>query len=140
MSDAHSGKRIPRSTALSAPYWEGCRNRQLLIQRCGKCRHHQFYPRSICTACMAEDPEWVESGGHGTVRSFTVIRHPVSKAYAEEVPYVIALIQLDEGPVMMSSLLDCEPENARTGARVEVVFEDWTDEVTMPKFRPLGDG
>ena len=104
MNEAHAGKRFPRPTAISQPFWEGCRNQTLLIQRCRQCAHHQFYPRSICTKCMSEDLEWVSSSGRGTIRTFTVIRHPVSKAYAHEVPYVIALIQLEEGPTIRMRL------------------------------------
>ncbi len=136
MSQAHSGKRVPRPGVASRAFWEGCRHQQLLIQRCQHCAQHQFYPRSMCTKCMRTDLEWVSSSGRGTIRSFTVIRHPVSKAYADEVPYVIALIQLEEGPTMMSSLLACEPEGVAIGMPVEVVFEQWSDAITMPKFQP----
>ena len=136
MSDAHAGKRFPRPTALSAAYWDGCRNQQLLIQRCAQCDQHQFYPRSICTSCMSEDVEWVQATGCGTVRTYTVIRHPVAKAYAEEVPYVIALIRLEEGPTMMSALTNCDPASVAAGMAVEVVFEQWSEEIAMPKFQP----
>jgi uncharacterized OB-fold protein len=135
MNEAHAGKRLPRPTALSAPYWEGCREGKLLIQRCTACGKHQFYPRNICTACTDGDLEWVASSGRGAIRSFTVIRHPVSRAYADEVPYALALVQLEEGPTMMSSLLDCDPDTVETGAAVEVAFEQWSEEITMPKFR-----
>lgn len=135
--NAHAGKRVPRPSPTSAPYWEGCRNGRLMIQRCDDCCQHQFYPRNVCSACMGTNLTWTRATGRGTVRSFTVIRHPVSKAYAAEVPYVLALVRLEEGPTMMTSLVDCAPEEARIGLPVEVVFEQWSEEVTMPKFRPV---
>lgn len=137
MSDAHASKRLPRPSVISEPYWEGCRRQQLMIQRCAQCGFHQFYPRSVCSACLAENPDWVQSAGLGTVRSYTVIRHPVSKAYADEVPYVLALVRLVEGPTMMAALVDCPPEETHSGMSVEVVFEQWSEEITMPKFRPV---
>ena len=83
-----------------------------------------------------ESMQWVQACGRGRIRSFTIIRHPVSKAYASEVPYAVALVELEEGPTMMSALTDCDPENVTIGQPVEVVFERWTREITMPKFRP----
>ena len=66
-----------------------------------------------------------------------MIRHPVSKAYADEVPYVLALIRLEEGPTMMSALTDCDPESVESGMPVEVVFEQWSEDITIAKFRPV---
>jgi len=71
--------------------------------------------------------------------TWTVVRRPVSEAYADETPYVIALVRLDEGPVMMSQITACDPERIESGMRVKVVFEAWSDEITMPKFAPLSN-
>jgi uncharacterized OB-fold protein len=135
MTDSR-GRHLPRPTPETATFWDGCRERALMIQRCSACGHHQFYPRIICTECMSDQLEWVQAAGRGTVTSFSVARRPVSEAYAPDVPYVIALIKLDEGPTMMSNVIDCDPERVRIGMPVEVIFEDWTEEITMPKFRP----
>ena len=85
---------------------------------------------------MGRELGWVHASGQGQVSSYTVIRHPVSKAYADETPYVLALIRLAEGPTMMSVLCNCEPEGIRVGLAVEVVFERWSDEITIAKFQP----
>lgn len=85
---------------------------------------------------MTGDLEMVLSSGRGTVTTFSIVRHPVSKAYASEVPYALALIKLTEGPVMMSAICNTHPETVHTGMPVEVVFEKWTDEITIPKFQP----
>ncbi len=129
-------KNLPQPTAETAAYWEGCRKHQLLIQRCTQCGHYQFYPRFVCTACMSDGIDWVQASGHGRVLSFTVIHRAVSAAYKAEVPYVLALIELDEGPTMMSNVVEIDAESVAIGLPVEVVFEEWSDEITIPKFRP----
>ena len=137
MIDPHAGKQFPRITVETEAYWQGCQDQRLLIQRCINCDQLQFYPRSICTACMSEDLEWKQASGRGIVRTYTVIRHPVSNAYAGEVPYVLALIRLEEGPTMMSVLTECDLASVETGMAVEVVFEQWSDDIAIPKFRPI---
>ena len=85
---------------------------------------------------MSDQVEWIQASGRGTVASFTIVRRPVSEAYADEVPYVVALIQLEEGPTLMSNVIGCDPESVAIGMPVEVTFEDWSDAITVPKFRP----
>ena len=128
------GKFFPRPTPETAAFWEACRNHELLIQHCAQCGYYQFYPRIFCTECNSRDPEWVKSAGTGEVITFTIVRHPVSPAYADDVPYVIALIRLDEGPVLMSNVVQCEPDEVQTGLPVEVVFEPRTNEISIPTF------
>jgi len=134
---AHADKNLPRSTPETKVFWEGCREGELRIQRCADCGEHQFYPRIICSHCTSDQIEWVVSKGQGELISYTVVRRAVSDAYAAEVPYVIGIIQLAEGPTMMSSLVDCDCENVTVGTKVEVVFENWTEEISVPKFRPV---
>ena len=135
----HAGKHFPRPTPETQPYWDGCREGRLLLQRCTGCGAHQFYPRSVCVCCDAEALEWVQASGRGRIRSFTVVRRPVSKAYAAQTPYIVALIELAEGPTMMSNIVDCAPEEAAIGLPVEVVFEQWSAEISVPMFRPRHD-
>jgi uncharacterized protein len=132
-----AAKPVPVPTSETAEYWAGARRHELLIQRCRACGRHQFYPRALCTACSARDVEWVRASGLATVRSFTVVRRAVSEAYAAEVPYIAALVSLDEGPVMMTNIIDCAAGDVRIGMRVAVRFERWTEDITMPKFAPV---
>jgi uncharacterized OB-fold protein len=133
----HADKIHPHPTAETRPFWEGCSVGELRLQRCMDCGAHQFYPRLLCTACSGRTLEWVRASGRGTVQSFTVVRRPVSKAYAAETPYVVALISLDEGPTMMSNVVGCEVGTVGVGMPVEVLFERWSEEIAVPKFRPL---
>lgn len=130
-------KHFPIPTPETAPYWEACRKHQLLIQRCTDCGEYQFYPKSICSHCLSSKIEWVRANGRGQVVSYTVINRPVSQAYADENSSVLALIRLAEGPQMMSNLVQCEPGQLGIGLVVEVIFEDWSDEISIPKFRPV---
>jgi len=133
---APASKPIPVPTRETQPYWDGCKQHELRIQQCTACGHSQFYPRLYCTACMSERVEWVTASGHGTVLSFTIVYRPVTQAFAADVPYVVALITLDEGPQLMSNVVGCAPETVHIGMPVEVTFEDWTEEISVPKFKP----
>ncbi len=129
-------RNVPVSTAATAEYWAACRRHELLIQRCSDCATHQFYPRLVCASCSGRSLQWVRASGLGTLRTFAIVRRPVSQAYAAEVPYVVALVELREGPTMMSNVVGCSVDEVRIGMPVEVVFDDWPEGVTVPKFRP----
>jgi uncharacterized OB-fold protein len=122
----------PTPNAVSAPYWESCARGELSLQRCNSCQQFQFYPRTICSHCGAGDLAWQVVSGSGTVKSFTVVRRGISKAYAA--PYVVALIELAEGPSMMSTIVGSEPEAVAIGAGVQVSFEAWSEDIQMPVF------
>jgi len=109
---------IPRTQL----WWEAVERGELLIQRCASCGSYQFYPRVLCTRCWSEDLGWVQAIGSGRIWTFTVVRMPGHAAWAPDVPYVIALIELDEGPRMMSRVVDSDPREVRVGQRVRVNF------------------
>jgi len=132
-----AGKPIPLPTHETRPYWEGCKRHELRIQQCITCAHYQFYPRLYCAKCFSDQVEWVTVSGRGTIATFTIVRRPVSPAFKDDLPYVVALVTLAEGPTMMTNIVDCAPEKVAIGMRVEVVFEDWTAEISIAKFRPV---
>jgi uncharacterized OB-fold protein len=127
-------KALPQPTPVSAPYWQAAREGRLVVQRCDDCAHAQLYPRMLCTRCGSERLGFRDASGRGRVKSFTVIRRAVSAAYEPDVPYVVALIELAEGPTLMSNVVGCAPESVRIGAPVRVRFDAWTPEVTVPVF------
>ena len=127
----------PPVTALAEPYWDGCRHGELRLQRCRSCSKFQFYPRIVCSHCGHPDLDWEPVSGRGHLASYTVVYRPVSDAYPA--PAVIALVDLVEGPRMMSSVIDCAPEHARVGAAVQVDFQAWSDEISMPVFRVVAE-
>ncbi len=133
----HGDKRFPQPSPETRHYWEGCHQHQLRIQRCKDCGHYQFYPRIICSVCMSQSIEWIPAAGRGEVLSYTIITRAVSAAYAADVPYVVALIKLEEGPCMMSNVVECDVEQLHIGLPVTVTFEDWSEEISIPRFRPM---
>jgi uncharacterized OB-fold protein len=134
---ANVNKPVPVPTLETRAYWEGCKRHELRIQRCGACGHNQFFPRIYCSKCFSDRVEWIRASGRAKVSSFTIVRRPVSPAFKDEIPYVVALVTLDEGPTMMTNIVGCAPERVEMGMAVEVTFEDWSDEISISKFRPV---
>ncbi|MEM7018241.1 MAG: OB-fold domain-containing protein [Pseudomonadota bacterium] len=130
-------KPLPPIDAASQEYWDRCALGELTVQQCNICGHQQHYPRLACTACQGRELSLVNVSGQGTIRSFSIIRRAVSAAFNDDVPYVVALVQLAEGPTMMSNIINCEPESLKIGQGVQVVFESRGDGVKIPQFEPL---
>lgn len=86
---------------------------------------------------MNRDVAWKEASGKGKVKTYTIIHRAISEAYMKEAPYVLAIIELEEGPTMMSNVVNCNPDEVYVGQKVEVTFEKWSEEVTIPKFSPF---
>lgn len=128
---------LPVPTPITQPFWDGTRQHRLLLQRC-EAGHIIFYPRSHCPRCLSNRLAWVEASGKGTLYSYTVARRPTSPDFEHDVPFVIAVVELDEGPRMTSRLVEVDPDAVRIGMRLEVVFDDVTEEIALPYFRPAG--
>jgi uncharacterized protein len=123
---------FPVPDAVTQPFWDGVAEGVLRLQWCATCGRHIFYPRAVCPGCMADDLEWVEASGAGVVHSFTVV-HRAPPDYRDDVPYVVALVALDEGVRMMTRLVDVEPAAVTVGMPVEVAIRG---EPRLPYFRP----
>ncbi len=130
-------KPLPRPIQTTRPFWEGAKAHELRLQRCRACGEHIFYPRVLCPHCLSEDLEWVRASGRGRVYTYTVVRRPAHPAFKDDVPYVLAIVELEEGPRLTTNIVGVPPEEVHIGMPVEVVFEDVTDEVSLPKFRPV---
>jgi uncharacterized OB-fold protein len=131
-------KPLPVPDSESTPFWDGMREGKLMLQRCASSGEFLFPPVTFCPGSL-ERPEWAQASGKGTVFSWITVRHPVPRdIYAEDVPYVVAIVALDEGCRMTGNLVDCAPEEVRAGMAVEIVFNRVTPEITLPAFRPVG--
>jgi len=128
---------LPKPDKDSEVYWDAARRHELVLQQCRACERFRFYPRLVCPHCLSDQFEWRRASGRGVVYSFTVIHRPPFPAFRDHVPYVLALIDLEEGVRMMSNVVGCEPSEVRIGLPVEVTFADVTEEVTLPKFKPV---
>lgn len=126
---------LPNPTPLTRPFWDGARRRELCIQRCRACRSFVFYPRYFCTVCGSDALEWVQASGRGTVFTYTVARRPTHEAFADRVPYVIAVVELEEGPKLTTNIVGVDPEQVAIGMPVHATFDDVGD-VTLVLFQP----
>lgn len=118
------------------PFWEATKRSELLLQYCPQCNAYQFYPRVVCKNCLS-DVEWVASSGRGTVYSFSVVHKAFNPEFKDKVPYIVALITLDEGPRMMTNLIGVPIEDVKIGMPVEVDFSKSFGEYNLVQFIPV---
>jgi uncharacterized protein len=133
-------KPLPRINDETRPFWEGAQRGHLCMQKCKTCAHVRFPISFVCPSCLSYDFEWIDLSGRGEVFAYIVFHQLYNKAFAEDIPYNAALVQLDEGPRMYSNVIDCRNDDVKIGDRVEAVFVKVTSEVTLPKFRLAGSG
>jgi uncharacterized OB-fold protein len=129
-------KPLPAITPLERPFWDYARRHELRMQQCAACRRYRYPVSPVCADCDSDTYEWVRVSGRGKILSWVVFHRCYFPSFADEMPYNVAMIALDEGPVMVSNVL--APNDALRGNMpVEVVFEDATADVSIPKFRPV---
>ena len=138
MSQKQYTKPLPIPQPESDFYWEKAKQHELWLRQCNDCKSTYFYPRNICPDCFSRNTTWIQSSGKGTVHTFAIVHRAPTPAFRDDVPYVVAMVDLEEGARMPTNLVGIEPdpEQIRAGMQVEVTFEDVTEDVTLPKFRP----
>jgi uncharacterized protein len=130
-------KPIPRPSPESAPYWQAAREHRLEIQHCDGCGQFWFPPSQSCPHCLASDFTWTPVSGRGKIFSFVTYHRVYHPAFAKEVPYVVALVELDEGPRLLTNIVGVPPEQVVCDMPVKVTFDDYDEGVAVPKFTPL---
>jgi len=130
-----SGPR-PRPSDQTTEFWAATAEGQLLIQRCDRCQEAIFYPRVNCTHCGATELSNEAASGRGTVYTYTVARRPTHRAFADAGPYVIAIVELEEGPHLTTNIVGCDPEEVAIGMPVELSFTPAIDGIALAQFRP----
>jgi hypothetical protein len=125
----------PAPDALEHPFFEAAARGELLYQRCPKCGHVQFYPRAVCTACGA-DPEWAKASGRGSVHTYTVVRQNGMPPFHDELPYVVAIVELPEGVRMMGNVTGCAPDEVGVGTKLEAYAVEFEPGLALPFWRP----
>lgn len=123
----------PIVTVETKPFWDGTARGVLMLPRCKSCGYVIWYPREFCPSCHTMGAEWFEASGKGTVYSFSITRRG---RFAGGNNYVLAYVELDEGPRVMTNIVDCDPESVRIGQPVEVVFDDTGEGSAIPRFKP----
>jgi uncharacterized OB-fold protein len=131
-------KPLPVIEKWNAPYWQAAKRHKFVAQRCRKCGYVHLPPGPVCTNCLSDDQEWTQLSGKGTINSYGVYHQQWHSGFTDDIPYNVALIELAEGPLIISQVIGCENDALACGLAVEVTFDDVTPEITLPKFRLLG--
>src|SRR5437762_1445195 len=127
-----SARPLPAPTGDTAPFWKACREGRLSLPRCADCGHLNFYPRRHCVRCLSLDLAWEDLCGRGVVYTYSTVYRALSPAFKDQVPYIVAAVDLDEGPRLMTRLVDCAPADVRIGLRVEVTFLRESADIALP--------
>ena len=127
-------------TPETKPFWDGLREQKLMLPKCGDCSRVFFYPRIVCPHCQSRNVGWIQGSGRGKLHSFEIAYQTISRTFKVKPPYVLAMIELEEGARMLSNLIDVEPDpkKIKCDMPVEIVYQKLTDEVPLPLFRPAG--
>ena len=140
MAELDVRKPLPAITTEAKPFWDAAAQQKLMIQRCHDCNAWVWTPRPSCNECGSEKVEWTQMSGKGEVYSFTVIRQVVgraaSKSFEPDIPYVIAWVDLAEGPRLITNIVGCPVDEVKLGMKVAVQFEQASEKVWLPKFKP----
>jgi hypothetical protein len=130
------GMPAPLADAISLPFWQAAAEHRLVVQRCTACGHTRLPPAPVCPECRSTGSDWPEVSGRGAVYTYTVVHRPI--AAGQSLPFVIAVIALDDagGVRMISNLVEIAPAEVAIGLPVELVWEDMSPELAVPRFRP----
>jgi len=129
-------KPIPRPSTTTRPFWDGLNERKVQIQRCDGCDSWVFYPRTRCPSCLSDLLIWREVSGRGVLYTYTLARQPTAPHFADETPQQLAVVELDEGVRMTSTLVNVEPSDIVIGMRLQPYFDQVTDDVTLLRYQP----
>jgi uncharacterized OB-fold protein len=130
---------LPNPDAETKPFWDAARAGRLLIRRCNSCGATTFYPRAFCPKCWSGDVDWIEASGRATLYTWSVVHVNDLPPFPERVPYVAAIVTLEEGPRMMTNVIGCEFDDLAAGMALRVTYRPISDEppVTIPVFEPV---
>lgn len=129
--------RAPRTNEDTGPFWAATAEGRLTLQRCTACDTVIWWPRAVCPVCSSFDLEWFDATGEGTIYSYTIVHQSPGRRWSEATPYVVAYVELDEGPRLMTNIVECDPAAVAIDDRVTVVFHDTGEGSALPRFRPL---
>jgi len=129
-------KPLPKPNADNQPFWDGCKQHQLCFQKCRSCGHIRWPASIICPKCFSSDTEWMVTSGKGKLYTYAVFHQVYHKGFEKDVPYVTAIVELNEGPRLLTNMVGCRPDELRCDMPVEVAWEDIPGGFSLPKFKP----
>jgi uncharacterized OB-fold protein len=127
---------LPTITADNELFWQSTKAHAMKLQRCNRCEQFWYYPGPVCRHCSARDWTWTEVSGRGSIYSYSVLERAKGNPFEADVPIAIILVRLEEGPVMMSNLIEYDPSDLAIDAPVILDYEDVDETVTLAVFRP----
>ena len=139
MADTAYTKPLPTISDLNRPYWDGLKHHELRLQKCAACGTIWSPPAPLCPRCWSRDLVWTRLSGRGRVNSWVVFHQSYFRGFEADIPYNVAEVELDEGPRLLTNLVGIANDQVRAGMRVEIVYDDVTDAITLAKFRPLAE-
>jgi uncharacterized OB-fold protein len=129
-------KPLPQIEPYTQAFWDGAKDGKLLVQTCMACDARIFFPRKQCPECWSTDLDWIEASGKGEIYAYSVTYEGVEAVFKEDLPIVLAWVDLPEGIRMQTNIVNCDPDTVEIGQQVEVVFESVTDDISLPYFQP----
>jgi len=139
LSDEDMKKPLPIPTKWSQPFWDAAKQHRLVLKKCGKCGFIDHPPYLYCTNCHADEHEWIEASGKATLAAYAINVFGVPFPFWDDLPFVVALIDLQEGPRMISNIVECDHDKLENGMELEVLFDDVSGEISLPKWRPVDE-
>lgn len=132
-----SNAKVPTISKFGAGFWQHAKRGELALQQCGACGAFVHYPSALCDHCLSTDLEWTVTSGRGTVETFSTVYRAFSGDFAADLPYTVAVVRLEEGPNLLTWIVDVNPEDIEFGMPVEVTFEDINEDIALHRFRPV---
>lgn len=132
-------KPLPRKLPEAEPFWASVRAHEMALPWCVECGKPHFYPQALCPFCLGDEIQFRPASGKGTIYSFTEVRRAPTPDFKDDVPYILCLVELEEGVRLFTTLVDVAASDAEIGMPVEVVYDDVTEEVTLPRVAPWNE-
>ena len=129
---------LPQPTLDNHEFYEAAQRGELRFQRCADCGTWRHYPRPVCPECLSTRLSWERASGRGTIYTWTIVHGPTLPAFQDDLPYNVCIVELDEGPRIYTTVIGLDNDDIKAGMDVNVVWDDVTDEITLPKFTPIG--
>ena len=137
LSDKEMIKPLPKPSKWSQPFWDNAKKHKLTLKKCKDCGHIDHPPYLYCTNCHSDNSEWVQASGKGKLVAYAINTYMVPFPFWDDMPYVVAMIDLEEGVRMISNIVECDHDKLKNGMELQVVFDDVSDEFTLPKWTPV---
>jgi uncharacterized OB-fold protein len=130
-------KPLPKPNSETKPFWDGCKKHQLKFQKCKTCLYVRWPPSIICPKCHSPEVAWILARGRGKIYTYAIFHQVFHKEFKNDIPYIVAVVELEEGPRLITNIIGCSPDIITCDMPVEVVWEDVTKKVSLPKFKPV---